>query len=483
MKTLARSRSRINRRAFLRGAGTVAVGLPFLEGMPERSAWGGPGDLGGPPVFGLFICTACGVVQQDGLDPERFWPTATGTLTAAAMEGFAAERATGLLAPYADRLLMLRGIRYPYASTGCAHAQGAAQCLTSTRPQGENQNTRATGPSADTIIADALNPVGIDSLALYSGQKGGYLDDLLSFRGTSGNDVTVRASESNPFRAYQDLMRFLPADPENTSAASLIVERRQSINDLVREELNALRGSPRLSQDDRRRLDLHFQSIRDMEENMVGMAATCSANAINLTAIEALEQGSAFDDNGAVEEIAKLQMEIVGLAFACNATRVATLQIGDGTDGTQYTLDGRRAERFHRISHRIDSDGSVGPPIPGALESHIAIDRIRMETFRHLLDRWSEYQVENGPLLDNAFVLWTNSVANGPTHSFRNLPYIIAGSAGGALRQGQYLDVNNVTNDVVLNTLISIMGVTDAGGGPFTNLGDRNGGLFDGMLA
>ena len=29
----------INRRAFLRGAGTVAVGLPFLEGLPERSAW------------------------------------------------------------------------------------------------------------------------------------------------------------------------------------------------------------------------------------------------------------------------------------------------------------------------------------------------------------------------------------------------------------------------------------------------------------
>jgi len=28
-----------NRRAFLRGAGTVAIGLPFLEGLPERSAW------------------------------------------------------------------------------------------------------------------------------------------------------------------------------------------------------------------------------------------------------------------------------------------------------------------------------------------------------------------------------------------------------------------------------------------------------------
>ena len=34
----ASPRSTINRRAFLRGAGTVAIGLPFLEGLPERSA-------------------------------------------------------------------------------------------------------------------------------------------------------------------------------------------------------------------------------------------------------------------------------------------------------------------------------------------------------------------------------------------------------------------------------------------------------------
>jgi hypothetical protein len=40
-------------------------------------------------------------------------------------------------------------------------------------------------------------------------------------------------------------------------------------------------------------------------------------------------------------------MDLVGLAFSCNATRVATLQIGDGTDGTRYTLNGQKVERFH----------------------------------------------------------------------------------------------------------------------------------------
>jgi len=482
MKILPRFRSRINRRAFLRGAGTVAVGLPFLEGMRERSAWGGPGDTGGPPLFGFFICTSCGVVQQNGQDPERFWPTSAGPLTTASMEAFAADRATGLLAPYADRLLMIRGIRYPNNNTGCGHAQGLAQCLTASLPQGSNNTTRATETSADVIIADALNPVGVAPLNLYSGMKGGYIEDMLSFRG-SGTSIVVNASESNPFRAYEDLMGFLPAENSgpDLSAAELLAVQRKSVNDLVREELNALRGSPRLSQSDRDRLDLHFQSVRDMEQNMVAMA-TCSSEAIDITAVQALEQGSAFDDNGVIEEISLLQMQIVGLAFACNATRVATLQIGDGTDATQYTIDGRRLERFHRISHRIDSDGTDGPPIAGALESHIAIDRLRIGTFRAMLDRWSEYQVENGPLLDNAFVLWTNHVASGPNHSFRNLPYIIAGNAGGALRQGEYLQLMDVTNDRVINTLMTAIGVTGADGGPFTNLGARNGGLLDDIL-
>ena len=56
-------RSQINRRAFLRGAGGVAVALPFLEGYLERSAFGA---LPTNPVFGFFICTANGVVQSGG---------------------------------------------------------------------------------------------------------------------------------------------------------------------------------------------------------------------------------------------------------------------------------------------------------------------------------------------------------------------------------------------------------------------------------
>ena len=63
---LGPQRSRLNRRAFLRGTAGVALGLPFLESLPERSAWA----AGNAPVFSLFICAVDGVVPEELL-PER----------------------------------------------------------------------------------------------------------------------------------------------------------------------------------------------------------------------------------------------------------------------------------------------------------------------------------------------------------------------------------------------------------------------------
>jgi hypothetical protein len=85
-------------------------------------------------------------VQKSGSDPEKFWPTADGALTTASMQAFAADRATGILADHASRLLIVRGINYPYGSSGCGHAQGLVQCLTSSRPNGTDNKSTSSGP-------------------------------------------------------------------------------------------------------------------------------------------------------------------------------------------------------------------------------------------------------------------------------------------------------------------------------------------------
>jgi hypothetical protein len=275
-----------------------------------------------------------------------------------------------------------------------------------------------------------------------------------------------------------------PGGSTDPSIADQLALQRKSVNDVVREELSSLLSRSDLSKADHDRLDQHFQSIRDVETTMMNMGLQCSADGIDTQALDAMNSGSAFSQNGKIEDVAKLQMELVALAFSCNATRVATLQLGDGTDYTNYTIDGVQAERFHWVSHRRYSDKFDGDPLPNALEWHIAIDRIRMNTFKYMLDKWANYSTPNGPLLDNAFALWTNHVAAGVSHGFDNLPIIIAGSAGGYLKQGQYIDAGGVTNNQLHNTLITAAGGKN-GDGPFDNFGDASlqGGLIQAMLA
>lgn len=474
----------INRRAFLRasaafaGGASVAVALPFLEGLPERSAFA----QSAKPVFSLFICTACGVQQGIGGEPERFWPDQSpGELTVDGMQAYASTRATGVLAEYANRLAIVRGINFPFRNNGCGHAVGLTQVLTASRNVGTDRNARPSGPSADVVLYEAVNPQGVEGLNLYSGMKAGYIDEKLSFK-DGGN---VRSAEGNPRVVYDRLidgavLNDSSAPAPSTSGPSvgdLLAMRRNSVNDLVREELSTLLGSSRLSSEDRRRLDQHLTGIRDLEVAMDEMESApsnaCTNQGLDVDGIRNI--GDAYRRDGVIEDVAKLHFDAITLAFACNLNRVATIQIGDGTDGTHYNVGGAQGERFHHISHRIRSDGASGAAITGAVDMHAAIDRLRMETFKHLLDRWAEYSTPSGPMFDSAFALWTNHVADGRLHSFNNVPMIIAGNGGGYLRNGVYVDAGNTTNNRLLNTLLT------AGGLPTESFGDAE--LQGGVLA
>ncbi len=431
-----------SRRAFLYGAGTTGFALPFLEGLPERSAFAQDED----PRFAFFMCAANGVVQAMGGDPERFWPMELGPLTRAGMEESSDERCTGLLAAHADKLLIVRGIRYPVMPVGDTHVGGHIQCLTGLPPSGNTIQAMSTGPSADWVIAQAF---GGEPLTLYAGAKSGYVDERLSFR-TAGQVV---AAEGDPYAVYLALTGLIDETTGGPSpAAQRLAERRNSINDLVRDDLKALKANPRLSKADRERLDLHLTSIRDME---LALPSVCSTASLDVAAMETITA------KGYIEDVVRLQMQLVGLAFSCNLKRAATLQWGDGGgDGTRYIVDGEKlSDTFHWISHRVQSDGATGAAIPDAVEKHAAIDRIRMGTLNSLLDFWSELSTPSGPLFESAFAMWTTDVAVGPSGSYVNLPIIIAGSPGGRLVQGQYLDVAPTHNTRLLTSLIESCGV------------------------
>ncbi|HUR58402.1 MAG TPA: DUF1552 domain-containing protein, partial [Opitutaceae bacterium] len=153
----ANTRKGTGRRAFLRGLGSVAIGLPFLETLAARSARAA--DVPGDPRYAVFIRQANGVAQSGNGEPERFWPRSVGALTTASLQG-ETDRAVKELASYAGKLLMVRGTRFAFPGNGCGHSGGGNQVLTAAKvsddPKGAS--SLAMGESIDNRIAREINP-------------------------------------------------------------------------------------------------------------------------------------------------------------------------------------------------------------------------------------------------------------------------------------------------------------------------------------
>ena len=452
----------INRRLFLQGIGGVLVGLPLLEGLVPKSAEAAP-----PPEFrfAIFMRQANGVAQKQGSEPERFWPTNLGALTKASMTADTG-RSTSDLADFAEKLLLVRGCKYNFSTSGCGHADGGLQCLTAAKPDGPNSNKAlAMGESIDNRIIRALEPAGNEPLTLYAGPKSGYLDDVLSYRGPKDR----RTAEGNPANAYR---RLFGVPDTNSDALAKLALQRKSVNDLVRTEMQSLMTKPQLSSSDKDRLKLHFDAIRDLEVTMA-----CQLPKARYDEIVGVP-ASQVDDGPMIETITKMQLDIIALAMSCGKTHCATLQIGNGNDQTQYVIDGVTQERFHHISHRINSDGSSGDPIPNADQKHYMIDRKFAGFFKYLLEKLTAYTTPTGTLLDQGVAVWLNDLSSGPPHGSNNLPYVCAGSAGGYLKTGQYVEAaavasnKYVTNNKFLNSIGAAVGVKNAGGAPLDYFGD-----------
>lgn len=460
---------KLSRRLILKGIGGACLGLPLLESFAPRSAAAAP-NTGQP--FAIFFRQACGVgCEQDtliGAEPERFWPKNFGALDQANVSGRALEE----LNPFLDRLLVVKNIRMEDFDYGDGHARGALQGLTARGPtvNGAAGDSEAAGESIDFRIGEELNG-GNESLFLYAGSSGGWLGGpCISYRSSGTNHTPL-----GPWDAYKLMTGNGSTDPQ---IQAQLAARRKSVNDLVRGQLTTLMGSPALSSKDKERLQNHFDAVRDLEVEL-----SCF---VDPTVEQAFENGNGNSDDGfEVMATTKLNMQVAALAIACGFTRSVAIQVGSGNDGsTRYpNLDENNgfqetgslmADNFHYISHRRQSHDDSGTPIPNADLLHHKVDRNFARMFRHLLEELAKYDTGDGQtLLNHGLAVWYNDNGNGPGHSSRDIPVVIGGSAGGAVKQGQYLEAtqDEVNQAKLLTTIAAAVGVR-SGAGPLMSFGD-----------
>jgi hypothetical protein len=449
----------ISRRLVLKGAFGVTLALPVLESLAGRA----PKAFAQSARDRFFIVVrgGNGIVQgAAGEGADRFWPAALGALTTDGMKK-SADRATSELSAYASRLTLVKNVALPFPQGGCTHGTSIPQVLTAQKNTGGSGNSpKALGPSIDWAIAKALNPAGVGPLTFMAGPQSAYIGEALSW-----SAAEQRApAERSPLNAYMRLTGLTTAAPD---VQQLVARRRKSVNDLVRDQLKSLLGAGKLSTSDRQRLDQHLSAVRDIE-----VQATSDLAPDQVAGVKALTNPQANDVR---PDVVKAFMDIAAWAFNCRLNHAVTLQVGDGNDGTQYTIGGVLLPRFHWISHRVKSDGGAGETIPDALELHASIDRMQLQLFRHLLERLDSYTSPNGgTLLDDTAAAWTNDLGAGPSHEGDNVPWILAGGAGGSLKTGKFIDHGKKPNNLLLNTLLTAVGVKKADGSPTDDFGDAS---------
>lgn len=442
------SRFLLGRRAVLRGGAGVTFGLPLLESLAGKKA------LAATPrrLAILFEC--------NGVNMSRFWPKSQGPLTAESMLGTALEP----LVPHASRVLVPRGLdMFPgrgLSPSGDDHMKGMA-CKLTCAPTTRGGGQFPAAPSLDQVVARSINPNGKGPLNLAVGPSRG---DLLgsAFFTFSGQPAPM---QRNPWNAFKDWMGTGRA-PDPAAAGAAIdhnASRRKKVLDLVREDLMSLQQGRALGAADRRKLDLHLTTVERLESAMStgGFGATgCSFSPARTKEIEATPAGD-------LEKATEAMIDIMALSMACDHNRVTTLQIGRGAADPVYRWVPGGAGRGH---HPLSHDGGAT-----AQQILFEIDKWHMKMFARLVGHLAGYAEGPGSVLDNAVVLYANELSNGRTHRNTDLPYVLAGSGGGVLKQGAYLNLGGgVPNNKLYVTVANALGYREANGGPMTVFGKGN---------
>ena len=481
------------RRNFLVGIGGAIVGLPFLEGLASKTARAD--DAIAP--FAIFYRRGNGVQQgmfggKANQETERWWPA----IPYGAIAAIPTTSAISELAAYTTKLTIVRGLRHPMG-TQLGHRENAIQGLTGAGvkypgPTPDVFNCDSMGESLDNRICRELTPASPESLYMSLGDNTGNVPgSMVSFRNTiSDGKAQTRTGEENLLALYNRV--FLPG-LSDADAQRLLANRRISVNDLVRDQLATLKKDPRLSQADRGRLDLHLQSIRDVE-----IALTCTVPPAlqgEVADYQALYDTHANYRGEIAAEAGAMMAKLAALAVRCSASRAVLVSMGPYQDPTEYDeVAGGVGQDFHQVSHRLLND-NPGAPIAGADVLHHAIDRFHLQRFKGILDELSAVDTGDGKtLLDHGVCTYYSDQGAGQ-HETTLLPYLYVGSAGGALRTGLYQNYATASGPGVqpgsdgqftvklLNTIGAALGVKNsAGSGPLDDLNATNNGGIRGRL-
>lgn len=448
----------MNRRKFLLGAGGVAVALPFLEAMRGKQARAA--DSGVRRIIFEFK------PNGDEVD-ARFSDLSEAQFVLGEF-----------LAPidsYRKDLLFLNRLNkqfdnIPILERPDRHQQGGSSLAPwafgeGDFPVGGEDRTigYVLGPSADYAIGDRViadNPsVPYRHLVQRVGDRENHIWNLSAHAGPAGQKNPV-IPETNPFDSYARLFAFLDTD-QASDAIENNLAMQKSVLDLVGGQLRDLHG--KVSYQDRQRLELHAEAIRDLERTLVSTSGAAQCRALELGA-----EVDAYADTSHVQ-VAQIFFKISALALACDLTRVVNFNWSGNTSQRIYSNLGL-SEGHHDISHQSDA---------GSFTVIRQIHRHLWEGSTLLYDELMNTPDGDGTLWDSTAIVHWNELGQGDSHSTHDNLVVIAGGAHGYFKKDRLLEFRGGGSfSDMLATCFHYMGFEDV-----QQFGDQRLSLGDGPLA
>lgn len=416
-------RRNLDRRSFLKSIGVGAAGLSLLPAVVSRAA-----EAPVPKRF-IALLTANGTIGDA-------WVKSSTSET-----DFALGTILEPLAPFKKKLILLSGLDNlaSYDGPGAAHQKGVGAFLTGAPlldgdfgGGGDAKSGWASGISLDQRLANTLGKdTAFKSLELGVQVEGSNNRHRIAYA-ASNQPI---APDDSPASVFERLFGTIAASAGDQEAVLRRLRRRQSVLDFAENDL--LRLKHQLGADEHERLEAHLESIRDVEKRLEMPTATCDYPTV--------PTGLAHKKIENYEKVGKLQSDLLAAAFACDLTRFATVLYGGGTSSKRFPALGFD-DTHHTLSHAGNTDTAAKSKL-------IQINRFYAQQVAYLLQKLDSIPEGNGTVLDNTVVLWGNELSIGNTHSRKGLRWMLAGSAGGALKTGRYVQYSGVPHN---NLLVSI---------------------------
>jgi hypothetical protein len=416
----------VSRRSVLRGIGAGSV---LLSGLLRSIR----AEAAGNNTRAVFFFHANG-------SHYAWTPTGNG-------EAFTLTPHLAPLEPVRKDVVILRGLTLA-RGIGNAHKAATQSALGAGSPT-----------SIDQVLANAVkgtSPLASLEFAIGFTKGGGGVVPSLSQVGG-----TFIPAERNPIAAYQRIASRLSPAPMMADAAGAerALAARRSVLDYLRADADRFRV--RLGGDEKPKLDLYLDSLREVERGLGAFVGGVPAAAgCGNTTPQMVNYDMKVAD---MPKASRPLLDLMAAAIACGVTRVMTMMWGGGEN--EEDVDFMGIKDWHITTHG-NPNGPAGEKIT-KMQAYLAGE------FAYFVQKLKSYGDGPGSPFDSTVALW--GTQNGNTnqtnfskedHDRRNTPVILSGRAGKGMKLGRVLDCNGLNHPDVYVSIAQAFGL------PMTTFGD-----------